>query len=361
VFVKLGMVVILLAALPAFAQDDACADVVQQSYETTQEVCDGTQGEEACYGNVSVSAQPEDLDFDNVGDVVGLADLEGLRLSTMDTDAGEWGISLMRVEANLSDEEAVAAVDVVLFGNVEIANAADESADLAPMQAFVFQSGVEDRLCDEAPDSGILIQTPQGVGEITFLVNEASIELGSTAYLQAEPGGEMAVSVVDGDASVSAQGVTIETPAGSQTTIPLDEDGLADGPPEGPEPYDESVLLSLPVVLLSEEITIAFRNGGASQLIDGTWQGTLIENTCNAPLREVTTDEAAYVFEGDSLTTSAGGFTNNYTLLETGIYVLEADASTARLEILAPDHYIFTSTVSAPAECIISFDFVLIE
>jgi len=366
----LAIALILSGFAGGFAQinvvsaQDACVSIVQTAYETTQEVCEDTQGEEACYGNVSVSALPADLDFDSVGDVVGLTDLEGLRLSTMDTDAGEWGISLMRVDATLPEQEAVAAVDVVLFGNVEIANAAEEGSDLAPMQAFVFQSSTDDRLCDEAPDSGILIQTPEGVGEITFLVNEVTIELGSTAYLQAEPDADMTLSVVDGGASVSAQGVTVETLAGNQTVIPLDSDGLVDGPPSEPEPYDGAALLSLPVVLLSEEIEIASSGssgGSSAQLMDGTWQSTVTENTCNAPVPEVSTTESTHTFDGDTLTVTAGGFSTEYTLIEPGVYGSETDASTAIIEVLTPDHYTFTSTVTVPSECILSFDLVLID
>ncbi|MFN8372502.1 MAG: hypothetical protein U0694_06460 [Anaerolineae bacterium] len=49
----------------------------------------------------------------------------------------------------------------------------------------------------EAPDSGILIQTPQGAGTINLVVNEVEITLGSTAYMTAGDG-EMTVSLIEG-------------------------------------------------------------------------------------------------------------------------------------------------------------------
>ena len=35
----------------------------------------------------------------------------------------------------------------------------------------------------EAPQDGILIQTPKGVGQINMRANDVDIQLGSTAYL----------------------------------------------------------------------------------------------------------------------------------------------------------------------------------
>jgi hypothetical protein len=174
----------------------------------------------------------------------------------MNVDAQEWGISLMHV-AVLSSNEEPQTVELVLFGNVEIENTAANDDAYSPMQAFLFRSGVEDRPCEAAPDSGLLIQTPQGVDEIAMLVNEVRIDLGSTAYLQAAPGGEMIVYLLDGQAEITAQGVSIIVPAGALGRIPLDANGLATGPPQGPEPYNASTLQSLPVPLLTDQVAIA--------------------------------------------------------------------------------------------------------
>jgi hypothetical protein len=353
---KIALIVITLVSLLSgfsfVAAQDTCVDMVQTAYDTTQQVCDGTQGEEACYGNVTITALPSNLEFEESGDIVSLTVLEGLRLSTMDTDAGEWGISLIRVGAQLVDEDTIAEVDLVLFGNVAIDNVAEQDSGFAPMQAFVFQSGVEDRLCDEAPDSGILIQTPQGVGEITFLVNEVSIELGSTAYLQAEPGGEMAVSVVDGGASVSAQGVTIETPAGSQTTIPLDEDGLADGPPTDPQPYDGVLLESLPVLLLTEEIAIAppieddVSSGDVPELIDGQWEFGLasLEGCEGIPFEigQSNTSTIDWSYEGGNLTGTSEGDPLTLAQVEPDTYEGIIEGATFRMQITSSSTVVYT-------------------
>lgn len=132
----------------------------------------------------------------------------------------------------------------------------EEVISYTPMQAFYFSSGIGDSQCAQTPDSGILIQTPEGAGTINLLVNEAAITLGSTAYVQAGAG-EMTLNVIEGHGTVSAFGTTVTIPAGSRARIPINDQGAASGPPVGPEPYDETTFSALPVVLLPQQVTIA--------------------------------------------------------------------------------------------------------
>lgn len=67
-----------------------------------------------------------------------------------------------------------------------------------PMQAFSMESGKNDAPCPESPESGLLIQTPEGVAEITLLVNEITIDMQATAFFQAQPNNEFSIMVVDG-------------------------------------------------------------------------------------------------------------------------------------------------------------------
>lgn len=351
------------AVRPTDAQEVDCPVLVQQAYQATQDACDGIGRDEACYGNVRVTAtahlDAEAFFFESSGDRVRLADLQTLQLSSMNQENEEWGISLLRLRATLPEDNASQNVEVLLFGNVEIENpqvsgtstpaAAPATVEITPaqsnninvrsepstsaailgtlapnqtavadgrnavgdwlritlpdgtgtgwvfaslvtvqgdvtalavvdaavvpevpteepaptslygpMQAFYFRSGVADRPCSEAPDSGILIQTPEGAGEITLLVNEVTIDLGSTAYLQGQPGDDMIVSVIEGQGSVTALNQTVSIPAGTRARIPLDANtGLAAGAPIGPEPYDDVALQVLPTLLLSNQVAVA--------------------------------------------------------------------------------------------------------
>ena len=144
--VKILAIFLLCAVIPtglALAQDDACESLVENAFGITQDACASIGDEEACYGNASVTAHPGDLEFDSAGDMVGLAELQSLRLSSMDVDQGEWGISLMRITANMPEVASPVSVDVVLFGNVEVENTAGDSG-FAPMQAFYFRAKEDD-------------------------------------------------------------------------------------------------------------------------------------------------------------------------------------------------------------------------
>ncbi len=118
-----------------------------------------------------------------------------------------------------------------------------------PMQAFTFSSKKDDQACQGVPDSGLLIQTPAGVGEVNFLINEVDIRVGSTAYLQAQAGGNFAIRTLEGRVVATSGGVTRVIPAGSEADVPLDDEGTADGPPSEPEPYQDQDLSGLDEVL----------------------------------------------------------------------------------------------------------------
>jgi len=349
---------------PAAAQDLTCPALVQSALQAADESCSALGRNQACYGNVRLTAVPQsgisDFNFAAAGDIVDVGAVKTLALSSMNASIGEWGVALLRVQANLPDTLPGQNVTFLLFGEVEIENAVptnveaptplpsptptileitannavnvraepsrsgaiigslvagqtlmadgrseagdwlrvqltdggpgwvfaeivtiDGDPSLLPvvdnsetgesstvedappqplfgaMQAFYFNTGVGDAPCAEAPDSGILIQTPQGAGTVDLLANEVAITLGSTAYLQAQAGGDMIVTVVEGQATVTALGTTVVAPAGTRVRIPLDGNRAASGPPVGPEPYDAAGLAALPLVLLPDVITVA--------------------------------------------------------------------------------------------------------
>lgn len=166
--------------------------------------------------------------------------------------------------------------------NGEVTGGAAEAApQFTPMQAFYFKSGTNDAPCEEAPDSGILIQTPEGAGKIDLVVNDAKVTLGSTGYFQAQPGGEMTVTVVEGEGRIEAQGKTVRVPAGTFTTLPVDQALKASGQPADPQPYDAGSLAALPISILPKTIGIApafevtpFPEGAAIIPVGGTWTAT---------------------------------------------------------------------------------------
>jgi hypothetical protein len=180
---------------------------------------------------------------------------------------------------------------------------------LTPMQAFYFRSGIDDSPCDNAPDSGILIQAPAGVGQITLTVNDVSLQFSSTVYLQAQPDGDMTVSAVDDDAVVSAGGITRFVPAGTRVRIPLDANLVAAGIPGEPEPYDDAALAALPVDHMLRPVVVApaLTQAQIDEMIpsalpvSGTWL-------------YIASDEVTTEGEQDCLLFSPRGFSREVTL-----------------------------------------------
>lgn len=261
------LLILLISVGAAAAQGQTCSELVEQAVAAVQDACADTGRNQACYGNVALEATPragaEAFVFEEQGDLVSVADIDRLTLSSLDEEEGVWGVALLRIQANIPDTLPGQNVTFLLFGDVELQNAvaADADSELTPMQAFYFRAGLDDSACAEAPSSGILIQTPEGAGTINLRANEVDIALGSTAYLQAETGAEMIISVIEGEAQVTAAGETVTVPAGMQVGIPVDEELRASGEPGEPQPYEAEALAALPLTALPEEVELA---GGAA-------------------------------------------------------------------------------------------------
>jgi hypothetical protein len=267
---------LLVVAVPVLAQAE-CPTLVQDALEITETACVDTGRNQACYGNVRLDVEAQEgvepFTFEQQGDKVDLAAVQTLTLSSMDETVGEWGVALLKVQANLPDTLPGQNVTFLLFGDVEIENAIEDDDNLTPMQSFRFQTGIGDSVCADAPDSGILIQTPEGAGEITLTANGVDIKLSSTAYLQAEAGDDMHVSLLEGQAEVEAQGVIQTVTAGQQVGVPMDEDLAVAGPPGEPHPYNLPTLASLPVNNLEREVVVVPNASGTN--LDITGEGSV--------------------------------------------------------------------------------------
>jgi hypothetical protein len=134
-----------------------------------------------------------------------------------------------------------------------------------PMQAFTFRSGSEDAPCAGAPDSGILMQTPEAT-TVEILVNGIRLQFDGTLYLQADSSGEMVVSVLEGEIYLDQNTVFS---AGKRLQVRREEAGfklLA-----APEDYDYVRARYLPLNLLPRKIELPFSLGGVIQpFVPGT-------------------------------------------------------------------------------------------
>jgi hypothetical protein len=226
----------LLIIVGHVAAQTACPTLVEEALDSLDAHCAGLERNQACYGNVSLEATPQasaaNFTFEQVGDIVDVTDIQSLKLQPMDEASGTWGVVMMQLQADIPDSLPGQNVTFILFGNVEIENVSSD--DQAPMQAFTLQTGVSDAGCEEAPESGVMIQTPEGVESVSFNVNGVDMEIGSTVMLQAEPEGDMTVATMEGAAVMEMEGQAYAVICGTELTIPMDAEMRPRGAPPMP-------------------------------------------------------------------------------------------------------------------------------
>ncbi len=318
----------------------ACPDFVMNAVQNINQECANLGRNQVCYGNTAIKAEPQqgigDFTFNAPGDIVDVAKVHMLQLSALNADDKTWGVALLKIQANLPDTVAGQNVTALLYGDVEIENAAQgasfpvtvsdktpvrgkpqngsgvitqlvakdtvtadgETADktwlrvevptkdgksrlgwlqvaqvtasgdvstlpvidpnapvYGPMQAFYFRSGVGSQACKEIPHSGLLIQTSKGAPRATLRINDVTLTVGSTVYLEANAGHDMDIYTLEGLVGVTAGGKTQLIPAGKAAGIPIDDHLKASGAPEVPQPYDAASVQGLPLQGLPRLIT----------------------------------------------------------------------------------------------------------
>ncbi|MDX1991884.1 MAG: hypothetical protein SF029_05820 [bacterium] len=259
--------VFLLPALqhtfPSNAQPvDSCPAIVETALQAVDAVCADTGRNQACYANVALEALPQptvaDFRFEAVGDIVDVNDLAELRLSPMNSEEGYWGVALMRLQTSLPDTLPGQNVTFILFGDVQLTNATPPETvtegQSTPMQAFYLTTGVGSVGCQEAPENGLLVQTPEGVGEVTFTINDIVVEMGSTVLFQAHPEGELVVSTLEGSAVLTIGEEVYPVVAGTRIRAEIDETLQVVGEVSQPEPYEPELAERVPLPALRREI-----------------------------------------------------------------------------------------------------------
>jgi hypothetical protein len=132
-----------------------------------------------------------------------------------------------------------------------------DAQQYGPMQAFYFTSGIGQATCKEVPSNGMLVQTPEGVGEISLNVNEVEVNMGSTVFFRINDDRSLEVTPIEGVARVTSQGVKRTAVAGTRIEVPLNEGYVASDKPSQPESYlGEDDIGNLPIALLERDIEI---------------------------------------------------------------------------------------------------------
>jgi|GEM_PF-2446550 len=129
VWVGLLMAVVIAAQPPGAA---ACGEMVRLALQTAGDACEGMGRNQVCYGHVLGDVTPQAeaaaIEWDSVGDTADLTAISALDLSPLNTEADQWGVAVMQVQASLPDTLPGQNVTMLLFGDVEIQDAAIDQA-----------------------------------------------------------------------------------------------------------------------------------------------------------------------------------------------------------------------------------------
>jgi hypothetical protein len=124
----IGLLLLVGGLSSVFAQSEDCPSLVQSALDVTGNACEALGRNQVCYGNTTVTLefrQPDaPLAFDAPGDTASVVDIQGITLSSMDNLFRQWGVALMKLQAQLPETLPGENVTFVLFGDVQIMDAA---------------------------------------------------------------------------------------------------------------------------------------------------------------------------------------------------------------------------------------------
>lgn len=282
-----GTVSQTIAQMPTPPPNITCNQLVTLATTTVGLVCDGLGRNQACYGNKLVTAdfRPDvNATFIKSGDKVDLLSLQRLQTSALDRATQDWGIAILKAQANLPDTLPGQNVTFLLFGDTSVDNPTPD------MRAVTVQTGIGGVNCTDAPESAVMLQSPRG-SEVAMNINGADVTLGSTAYLTANQGSDMQFSILEGLGKITANNVTQTVQPGAMVSIPLGgTNGLqVSGPPSSPQPYNLPAIQLAPFNLLDRKITLPPPIQPGQSLLATTQEATA----------EVTTEATACVPRAD--------------------------------------------------------------
>src|SRR5215510_1279204 len=170
-------------ASPHLQQAD-CQAIVAHALDVLQDKCSDVNRNRACYGNSLISTEfsgVTSLKFQDPGDVIPIKAIKSMVTHPLDVDAGTWGLSLLKLQANLPDTMPGQNVTFLVYGDTSIQNTSGD------MQVFYFSSGLGQPTCTKIPADGILVQSPNHT-QVSFTANGVTVTIASTIFMRATPG-----------------------------------------------------------------------------------------------------------------------------------------------------------------------------
>ncbi|MBI5928901.1 MAG: hypothetical protein HY862_06310 [Chloroflexi bacterium] len=255
--VSLTGVLILLAALfyangphipstppTTYAQNNSCDPLVQEALQKVANTCLDLGRNEICYGydNISAILRDTSLTFQAAGDIIPVDQVETLITRPINPDTGEWGVAMMRLQADLPDDSD-GFVTLLVFGGTEINNQVQLASNTVACQATnntkdnlnirsgpgtnfagvdIFDSGATLPI-DGRNEAGDWLHTPSGwvsAGLVTTTCDTSQLALVSSAGPASAPMQSFTLRM-DEEAACQAvpAGMMVQTESGQTATV----------------------------------------------------------------------------------------------------------------------------------------------
>jgi hypothetical protein len=206
--------VLLAAGVALYAQ--TCPPSVAAAITSIGTACNNLDVNSACYGNFNVQASfAPGFDagmFDQPSERAPLDAFQSIR--TAPYTSTEWGVAVLKMQANIPNALPGQAVTVLLLGDVQLQS-------LAGSSAFTFTTGVGAPSCAQIPPSSLIVQGPRGL-VVDLTINGANVRLGSTMVLRTN---DRSIQFATLDGRVVINGETIIS-KGFRAFAELDDEGL---------------------------------------------------------------------------------------------------------------------------------------
>lgn len=156
-------IIVLTAVSVVVAQTVECPALVEIALAQAESTCGEIGRNQACYGHINIEASPlqedQTLPFEQVGDVVDLTQIGRLRMSPLDVSNGQWGVALLRVQANLPDTLPGQNVTMLMFGDIELENRGELQQEVP---TAVLAGGAANIRIFPTTESAVLRTVPDG-------------------------------------------------------------------------------------------------------------------------------------------------------------------------------------------------------
>jgi len=116
--------------------------------------------------------------------------------------------------------------------------ATGDEPEYTSMQAFQLIGGEIDSRCAVSHDSGVMIQSPDGIdGKMKMLINDIEVALSGTIFVRVELNIATNILMLEGEVDVTSADTTQTLVAGEETSITMINGLSPDGPPNPPSEY----------------------------------------------------------------------------------------------------------------------------